>query len=74
MATRAGHLSSLSWQEGNKQELEKFSEMIKQRSCCSQQVIAAIETCPARSSYETFCIALLLLGCMNLQITMQMIV
>lgn len=32
--------------ESNKQELEKFSEMIKQRSCCSQQVITAIEVLP----------------------------
>lgn len=49
--------------EGNKQELEKFSEMIKQRSCCSQQVIAAIEALPRQGHpMKLFCIALLLLG------------
>lgn len=49
--------------EGNKQELEKFSEMIQQRSCCSQQVIAAIEALPRQGHpMKLFCIALLLLG------------
>ncbi|VHO02338.1 citrate (Si)-synthase [Candidatus Rhabdochlamydia sp. T3358] len=49
--------------EGNKQELEKFSEMIEQRSCCSQQVIAAIEALPRQGHpMKLFCIALLLLG------------
>lgn len=49
--------------EGNKQELEKFSEMIKQHSCCSQQVIAAIEALPRQGHpMKLFCIALLLLG------------
>jgi len=49
--------------EGNKQELEKFSEMIKQRSCCSRQVIAAIEALPRQGHpMKLFCIALLLLG------------
>lgn len=49
--------------EGNKQELEKFSETIKQRSCCSQQVIAAIEALPRQGHpMKLFCIALLLLG------------
>ncbi|KAG6558854.1 Citrate synthase [Candidatus Rhabdochlamydia oedothoracis] len=49
--------------EGNKQELEKFSEMIKQRSCCSQQVIATIEALSRQGHpMKLFCIALLLLG------------
>jgi citrate synthase len=49
--------------ESNKQELEKFSEMIKQRSCCSQQVITAIEALPRQGHpMKLFCIALLLLG------------
>jgi len=49
--------------EGNKQELEKFSEMIQQRSCCSQQVIAAIGALPRQGHpMKLFCIALLLLG------------
>ncbi|HEV3270321.1 MAG TPA: citrate (Si)-synthase [Candidatus Rhabdochlamydia sp.] len=49
--------------EGNKQELEKFSEMIQQRSCCSKQVIAAIEALPRQGHpMKLFCIALLLLG------------
>ena len=49
--------------EGNKQELEKFSEMIKQRSCCSEQVITAIGALPRQGHpMKLFCIALLLLG------------
>lgn len=49
--------------EGNKQELEKFSEVIKQRSCCSQQVITSIEALPRQGHpMKLFCIALLLLG------------
>ncbi|PWU15080.1 MAG: citrate synthase [Chlamydiae bacterium] len=49
--------------EGNKQELEKFSEMIKQHSCCSKQVIASIEALPRQGHpMKLFSIALLLLG------------
>lgn len=49
--------------EGNAQELERFSEMIKQRSCCSQQMIASIESLPREGHpMKLFCIALLLLG------------
>jgi citrate synthase len=49
--------------EGNPQELKQFSEVIKQRSCCSQQVIASIESLPREGHpMKLFCIALLLLG------------
>ncbi|MGL4540379.1 MAG: citrate (Si)-synthase [Candidatus Rhabdochlamydia sp.] len=49
--------------EGNPQELKRFSEVIKQRSCCSQQVIASIESLPREGHpMKLFCIALLLLG------------
>ncbi|MDR2539549.1 MAG: citrate (Si)-synthase [Chlamydiales bacterium] len=49
--------------EGNRQELEKFSGRIKQRSCCSQQVIASVEALPRQGHpMKLFCIALLLLG------------
>ncbi|MDQ5955757.1 MAG: citrate (Si)-synthase [Candidatus Rhabdochlamydia sp.] len=49
--------------EGSNQELEKFSEMIKQCSCCSEQVIASIEALPRQGHpMKLFCIALLLLG------------
>lgn len=49
--------------EPTNQELEKFSERIKQLSVCSQQVIASIEALPRQGHpMKLFCIALLLLG------------
>lgn len=49
--------------KGTAQELERFSEMLKQRSCCSQHMIASIESLPREGHpIKLFCIALLLLG------------
>ena len=49
--------------EGKGQELEKFSKKITQRSVCSKQVIASIESLPRQGHpMKLFCIALLLLG------------